>query len=83
MYVLSRNMKKYQIFLSKNFLFLEVKISIYLNRRVFVMGEFKCGGEILEDDPHSGRPVTVATPRIVTKVHDMVTGDRQVTEIHS
>ena len=30
-------MKKYQIFLSKNFLFLEVKISIYLNRRVFVM----------------------------------------------
>ena len=30
-------MKKYQSFLSKNFLFLEVKFSIYLNRRVFVM----------------------------------------------
>ena len=31
-------MKKYQIFLSENFQFLEVKFSIYLNRRVFVMG---------------------------------------------
>ena len=32
-------MKKYQNFLSKNFLFLVVKFSIYmyLNRRVFVM----------------------------------------------
>ena len=30
-------MKKYQIFLSENFQFLEVKFSIYLNRRVFVM----------------------------------------------
>ena len=29
--------KKISDFLSKNFLFLEVKISIYLNRRVFVM----------------------------------------------
>ena len=32
-------MKKYQSFLSKNFQFLEVKFSIYLNRRVFVMLE--------------------------------------------
>ena len=31
-------MKKYQSFLSENFQFLEVKFSIYLNRRVFVMG---------------------------------------------
>ena len=30
-------MKKYQIFLSENFQFLEVKFPIYLNRRVFVM----------------------------------------------
>ena len=30
-------MKKYQSFLSENFQFLEVKFSIYLNRRVFVM----------------------------------------------
>ena len=30
-------MKKYQSFLSKNFQFLEVKFSVYLNRRVFVM----------------------------------------------
>ena len=30
-------MKKYQRFLSENFSFLEVKFSIYLNRRVFVM----------------------------------------------
>ena len=31
-------MKKYQRFLSENFQFLEVKFSIYLNRRVFEMG---------------------------------------------
>ena len=30
-------MKKISDFLSKNVLFLEVKISIYLNRHVFVM----------------------------------------------
>ena len=29
--------EKYPIFLSKNFMFLEVKFSIYLNRHVFVM----------------------------------------------
>ena len=29
--------EKYQSFLSENFQFLEVKFSIYLNRRVFVM----------------------------------------------
>ena len=32
--------EKYQLFLSKNFQFLEVKYSIYLNRRVFVMTAF-------------------------------------------
>ena len=30
-------MKKYQSFLSENFQFLEMKFSIYLNSRVFVM----------------------------------------------
>ena len=30
-------MKKYQHFLSESFLFLVIKFSIYLNRRVFVM----------------------------------------------
>ena len=30
-------MKNIRVFLSKNFQFLEVKFSIYLNRRVFVM----------------------------------------------
>ena len=30
-------MKKYQRFLSENFQFSEVKFSIYLNRRVFVI----------------------------------------------
>ena len=39
-YVLSRK-KKYQIFLSANFPFLAVKVSIYFNRRVFVMTQ-KC-----------------------------------------
>ena len=34
---LSRNKKKYQSFLSEKFQFLEVKFSMYLNRRVFVM----------------------------------------------
>ena len=37
MYVLSRNMKNIKVFLYENFQFLEVKFSIYLNRRVFVM----------------------------------------------
>ena len=35
-------MKKYSRFLSENFKFLEVKFSVYLNRRVFVMHSF-CG----------------------------------------
>ena len=34
-------MKKYQSFLPENFRFLEVKFSIYLNRRVFVMQWYK------------------------------------------
>ena len=37
-YVLSRNMNKYQTCLSENFPFLVVKLSIYLKRRVFVIG---------------------------------------------
>ena len=36
-YVLSRHMKNIRIFVSENFQFLEVKVSIYLNRRVFIM----------------------------------------------
>ena len=32
-------MKNMSFFLSENFQFLEVKFSIYLNRRVFVMSE--------------------------------------------
>ena len=38
-FVLSRTMKQYQSFLSENFQVLEVKFSIYLNRRVFVMSQ--------------------------------------------
>ena len=30
--------------------------------------------------PHPGRPVTVAAPEMVNKVHDNVIADRQVTE---
>ena len=33
-------MKNITVFLSENFQFLEVKFSIYLNRRVFVMDNF-------------------------------------------
>ena len=36
-YVLSRNMKNIRFFLFENFQFLEVKFSMYLNRRIFVM----------------------------------------------
>ena len=36
-YVLSKYMKNIRIVLSENFQFLEVKFSIYLNRRVFLM----------------------------------------------
>ena len=35
--VLSKSMKNIRVFLSENFQFLDVKFSIYLNRRVFVM----------------------------------------------
>ena len=34
-------MKILEFFLSEKFRFLEVKLSIYLNRRVFVMVEFR------------------------------------------
>ena len=46
----------------------------------------KVGGKILEsleDDPRSGGSVTVVTPEIVTKVYDMVMGDRRVTETYT
>ena len=36
-YVLSRNMKKISEFFIENFMFLEVRFSLYLNRRVFIM----------------------------------------------
>ena len=42
MYVLSRNLKNIRFFLYENFQFLEVKFSIYLNRRVFVMVRLIC-----------------------------------------
>ena len=37
-------MKNIRIFVSENFQFLEVKVSIYLNRRVFVMSMTACSG---------------------------------------
>ena len=45
-------MKKYQSFLSENFPFLVVKLSIYLNRRVFIMGDFdKCHLKVVKWHP--------------------------------
>ena len=41
-YVLSRNMKNIRVFLSEIFQFLEVKFSIHLNSRVFVMHKVPC-----------------------------------------
>ena len=40
------------------------------------LAEFKRGRQSLEDDPRPGRPVTVATPETVNKVHDIVMTDR-------
>ena len=42
--------------------------------------DFKLDREKLKDDPCSGRPVTVATPKIAPQVHHMVMGNRSVTE---
>ena len=36
-YVFEQKYEKYQRFSSENFQFLEVKLSVYLNRRVFVI----------------------------------------------
>ena len=44
------------------------------------VAEFKGSRQSLEDDPRPGRPVTVATPEMVNKVHDIVMTDRRVTE---
>ena len=44
------------------------------------VAEFKHGRQSPEDDPHPGRPVIVATQEMVSKVHDIVMTDRQVTE---
>ena len=60
-------MKKYQSFLSENFQFLEVKFSIYLNRRVFVMrdrfgsGQFRSCvvSTLCRFGPKSFRPILV------------------------
>ena len=38
--------EKYPIFLSENFMFLEVKCSIYLNRRVFVMTKLQASRDL-------------------------------------
>ena len=44
------------------------------------VAEFKRGRQSHEDEPHHGRPVTVATPEMVSKVHDIIMTDRRVTE---
>ena len=50
----------------------------YANVKSWV-AEFKRDRESLEDDPRTGRPVTMTTPEIVTKIHDMLMSDRRVT----
>ena len=44
------------------------------------VAEFKRGRQSLEDGPRPGRPVTVAMPEMVNKVHDIVMTDRRGTE---
>ena len=62
-YVLSRNIKKILDILCENFQFLEVKFSIYLNRRVFVMTIFTLS--IQADTPEQ----TVQTQNTHTILH--------------
>lgn len=38
--------------------------------------EYKHGRESLEDDPCPGRPVMLATPEIIQRIHDMVMTNR-------
>ena len=42
--------------------------------------EFKRGRESLEDDPRSGRPVTVSTQDVIDKVLDIILADRRTTQ---
>ena len=44
------------------------------------VAEFNCGRQSLEDDARPGRPVTVATPEMVNKVHGIIMADIRVTE---
>ena len=42
------------------------------------VNEFKCGRTSTCDALHSGRPIEVATPEIIDKIHDIVLTDRRV-----
>ena len=44
--------------------------------------EFRRGGNLLEEDPRSGRPVTVNTEEMVGKAHDIIMADRRITTDH-
>ena len=50
-------MKNIRLFLSENFQFLEVKFSIYLNRRVFVMQKIYLVNDADSDQPAQLRSV--------------------------
>ena len=40
--------------------------------------KFRQGGNLLEEDPRSERPVTVNTKEMIGKVHDIIVADRRV-----
>ena len=46
-------MKIFRVFFSENFQFLEVKFSVYLNRRVFVIGPAVIFGKVDIFFPHT------------------------------
>lgn len=42
-------------------------------------GRFRDGRESVEDDAHTGRPISVRTPETIEKVRELVTSDRRLT----
>jgi len=42
--------------------------------------QFKCGDFSTCDAPRPGRPKTVTTPEIIDQIHELILGDRQISD---